>query len=96
MSLFSYQGSFFVAVSAATSLLYQALFCLSRTFLTFFKSFLMFFFQTYSASIDSIIDFRYCQELFYFFEFFILFKRFKKNTEKEGFEPSHRANGLHP
>ena len=39
MSLFSYQGSFFVAVSAATSLLYQALFCLSRTFLTFFKSF---------------------------------------------------------
>ena len=39
MSLFSYQGSWFVAVSAATSLLYQALFCLSRTFLTFFKSF---------------------------------------------------------
>ena len=39
MSLFSYQGSFYVAISAATSLLYQALFCLSRTFLTFFKSF---------------------------------------------------------
>ena len=43
MSLFSYQGSFFVAVSAATSLLYQALFCLSRTFLTFSKVFLKFF-----------------------------------------------------
>ena len=39
MSLFSYQGSLRVAISAATSLLYQALFCLSRTFLTFFKSF---------------------------------------------------------
>ena len=23
-------------------------------------------------------------------------KRVKKNTEKEGFEPSHRANGLYP
>ena len=44
MSLFSYQGSFFVAASAATSLLYQAFFCLSRTFLTFFsKVFLKFF-----------------------------------------------------
>ena len=32
--------------------------------------------------------------------FFILFcisaKKAKENTEKEGFEPSHRANGLHP
>ena len=73
--------------SAATSLVYHALFCLSRTFLTFFKSFLMFFFQTYSASIDFIIDFRYCQELFYFFEFFILFKRFKKIRRRRDLNP---------
>ena len=47
----------------------------------------MFFFQTYSASIDSIIDFRYCQELFYFFEFFILFKRFKKIRRRRDLNP---------
>ncbi len=26
----------------------------------------------------------------------ILFKHSKKGTQKEGFEPSRRANGLHP
>ena len=56
----------------------------------------MFFFQTYSASIDSINDFRYCQELFLFFWIFYFIQAIQKNTEKEGFEPSHRANGLHP
>ena len=46
MSLFSYQGSWFAVISAATSLLYHALFCLSRTFFNFFsKVFLMFFFS---------------------------------------------------
>ena len=40
MSLFSYQGSLFVAMLSSNFLYYIRLrFCLSRTFLTFFKSF---------------------------------------------------------
>ena len=69
MSLFSYQGSLCVAISAATSLLYQALFCLSRTFLTFFKSFFDILFElTQRVLILSLIC-AIVKNFFYFFEF---------------------------
>ena len=32
----------------------------------------------------------------FLFSFVFLPKKAKENTEKEGFEPSHRVNGLHP
>ena len=96
MSLFSYQGSFFVAVSAATSLLYQTLFCLSRTFLTFFKSFFKVLSQLTQRVLILSLFFAVVNNFFQLFEFFIFFCLFRKNTEKEGFEPSHRVNGLHP
>ena len=84
MSLFSYQGSLFVAVSAATSLLYQALFCLSRTFLTFFQKFFWSSFVTHSASIDFIIDFRCCQQLFSTFWIFYFFLFIQKKYGEGG------------
>ena len=37
------------------------------------------------------------REFFVFLFFFFIFQiRVKNITEKEGFEPSHRANDLHP
>ena len=44
----------------------------------------MFFFQTYSASIDSIIDFRYCQELFLFFWIFYFIQAIQKKYGEGG------------
>ena len=96
MSLFSYQGSWFVAFSAATSLLYQTLFCLSRTFLTFFKSFFDVLFSNLLSEYWFYHWFSLLSRTFLFFWIFYFIQAIQKNTEKEGFEPSHRANGLHP
>ena len=63
VSLFSYQGSFFVAASAATSLLYQALFCLSRTFLIYF---VVLSCSALQQLLYNIISDLICQELFNF------------------------------
>jgi hypothetical protein len=96
MSLFSYQGSFYVAISAATSLLYQALFCLSRTFLTFFKSFFEVLLQLTQRVLILSLFFAVVNNFFNFLNFLFFSVYSEKNTEKEGFEPSHRVNGLHP
>ena len=96
MSLFSYQGSWFVAFSAATSLLYQTLFCLSRTFLTFSKVFFDVLFSNLLSEYWFYHWFSLLSRTFLFFWIFYFIQAIQKNTEKEGFEPSHRANGLHP
>ena len=71
VSLFSYQGSCRSFLSATAFILYQSCFCLSRTFLTFFKVFVIFelfnfllllFQQLVYIIIFSVI----CQQLFLF------------------------------
>ena len=91
--LFSYQASYFAVLSFANSS-----FILSLSFLlvkNFFNSFRdLFSVTTYScyhthSTLSSII---------FIFSSIIISQSFlrKNNTEKEGFEPSHRANDLHP
>ena len=71
VSLFSYQGSCRSFLSATAFILYQSCFCLSRTFLTFLKFFVIFelfisllllFWQLIYIIIFSVI----CQQLFLF------------------------------
>ena len=77
MSLFSYQGSWFVAVSAATSILYQVLFPLSTTFYLFWRFKSLNYLNCLSSSINFIGDMKYntpmgrdCQLLFSIFFIF--------------------------
>ena len=60
------------------------LFLFVNNFFIFFKSLTRFFDSSYRLSHLSLDVNSY----FYFFQ--------NKRTEKEGFEPSHRANGLYP
>ena len=84
VSLFSYQGSHLFTVVR------DSLFTISlskpfvNNFFIFFKSLTRFFDSSYRLSHLSLDVNSY----FYFFQ--------NKRTEKEGFEPSHRANGLYP
>ena len=73
VSLFSYQDSCRSFLSATAFILYQSCFCLSRTFLTFFK---VFYFDLLSFSATAIIEYHIFISLsivFYFY-FFKLFK----------------------
>ena len=94
MSLFSYQSSLFVV-----SVFFRSNSdILSHVFLfvkNFFQVLLKQFFMSFNQLYYYINKFSICQELFSFlFNSKLFFK--KQRTEKEGFEPSHRANDLHP
>ena len=75
-------------------LLYHSCLSLSRTFLKFF----LFFFRSSFATASLIyhIDHSMSTLIFIFFRTFQIRIFQKIRTEKEGFEPSHRANGLYP
>ena len=62
----------------------------------FFKSFFEVLSQLTQRVLILSLFFAVVNNFFQLFEFFIFFCLFRKNTEKEGFEPSHRANDLHP
>ena len=83
VSLFSYQGSHLSTVSRQLIYYITAVFVCQQLFY-FFKSLTRFFDSSYRLSHLSLDVNSY----FYFFQ--------NKRTEKEGFEPSHRANGLYP
>ena len=78
MSLFSYQGSLFFRCSSATFISYHVRFNLSRTFLTFLKSFCSLeLLSSISAAAPCDVDYHItpsaeCQHLF--LKFFIFFK----------------------
>ena len=78
MSLFSYQGSLFFRCSSATFISYHVRFSLSRTFLTFLKSFCSLeLLSSISAAAPCDVDYHItpsaeCQHLF--LKFFIFFK----------------------
>ena len=89
----------FLSLSRAKAFIfYHTYFCLSRTFWFVFSFFwqkwnILFSFLRSNCCILSYS--LYLSSTFLFF-FCISAKKAKENTEKEGFEPSHRANGLHP
>ena len=85
VSLFSYQGP-----CLATAILDYHIFSgLSRTFFIFLKISFFKFFQFFSTAL---IDYHKFHSLSRTFLIFSL----KLSAEKEGFEPSHGVNRLHP
>ena len=93
VSLFSYQGSFVLFRSLATAhLVYHVRFRLSRTFLSFFKTFVMNFcdFVDHQQLIHSIAFISKCQELFLFFLFlfriYFIKPRKKSASSRSGFK----------
>ena len=90
VSLFSYQGSLFCSLATA-HLVYHSHFCLSRTFLSFFKTFLMTFswFVAHQQLVYFITFISECQVLFSLF-YFLFFNRnrpdsayWKKNKKEK-------------
>ena len=84
---------FFVVVSATAHIFYHKHSCLSTTFLIYF---LFFFFQKrhFFNSSTSLSWKPISVKHFFVFIFSSFFS--KKETEKEGFEPSRRLPDLHP
>ena len=76
-SIFDFQGSLLLSVSAATRLVYQMLFCLSTTFFIYFQiSFWSDWFCTVSRCsrwqlVYNIIPDLNCQQFFWYFNKFI-------------------------
>ena len=93
VSLFSYQGSLFCSLATA-HLVYHVRFCLSRTFLSFFKTFLNSFVISLLISNSftlshSFLNVKYFFEVFYFFSEVINFKRRRRDLNPRAGYPTY-------
>ena len=90
--------SVLLSLSELAHLVYHTVLCLSTTFFIFFK---LFCFFKIVCIVDSICSLLTACTFYHIIcdmstTFLNFFKFQKVETEKEGFEPSRRANDLHP